>query len=577
MSISKSLYGSIISQRFKRQITSIIGLDWTAIPQIFVLITLFVISRIPYLDLGYGADRDAWGIAISAFNLRNAHIYMASRLPGYPLPEFADSLLINAGWVATNALTMMLTLLSVIIFAKILKELNSKMKGVLVIAYAFFPMLWINSTNSMDYMWGVAFLLFTWFSLIRKWYIFAGIMMGLAIASRLSSAALIIPFLVLIWLSAEQRIRDVIAFILPAVITGSVFYIPLYLQLGINFLRYYPSNITLNQALNTAFLEIGDIAVVFGFALLILCIIYWLFFFFLSRRGVVTENTGKAFIYSGCSSITINHGLSSIPTKISAIGTSHETSSLYITEIDEQKITINTNEVLRADGEVFWQAETNLLDDLKPINIIKKIDKNTIFVILSLIVIGYLYLRIPYEPEYLLPAVPFALVFMDRLCRAKILKGLLVILCILLLLNSFVITNIVTDDSSLAPKLYIYDGLLEKYSNHRESQFKAARSIVELDPPNGSIVLIGAVYSKIFPFFDEHVSNNPDYRIIGGYEIINWEKDIHYVSVLSVEQLHLALSQNRSIYYFEWERLGMINTYDYDLADYGGIQIVIET
>ena len=157
--------------------------DWTEIPQIFILTIIYLISRIPFLNLGFGVDPDAWRIANSAFDLNNFLIYNTSRFPGYPLPEYANSLLINYGWVATNSLTMIISLIAILMFAKILKEIEVENKGLIIITFAFMPLIWINSVNAMDYMWNVTFIILSWYFIIKNHHLLAGLMMGLAIAS----------------------------------------------------------------------------------------------------------------------------------------------------------------------------------------------------------------------------------------------------------------------------------------------------------------------------------------------------------------------------------------------------------
>ena len=167
--------------------------DLLKLPNLLFFIVIFVLSRIWLLDLGFGLDADAWRVANSAFDLRYHGIYHASRFPGYPLPEFFNAFIIGSGWLATNGLTMLLSLVSVIVFAQILKIYNCRMRGLLTMTYAFLPLLWINSTNTMDYTWSVTFIMLTWLLLLRKKAIIAGLMMGLAIGSRPQSIFIMIP------------------------------------------------------------------------------------------------------------------------------------------------------------------------------------------------------------------------------------------------------------------------------------------------------------------------------------------------------------------------------------------------
>lgn len=251
----------------KIKIRNFLDTDWTKRPYIFLIVFSFIFSRIPLLNLGFGSDPDAWRVAVSAFDLHYFGIYHPSRFPGYPLPELFNSLIINYGWLATNIATMIISLISVIVFAKILKELNIKNKGLLVVTYAFLPILWINSAITMDYMWALAFILLTWFFIIKKQYVLAGLMMGLAIGSRITSAALILPFLYLIL--SDKNVKNVIYYLITACITALILFLPLFFQYNLSFLAYQPVNIGIMVILKNISYRFGTLALFFGLILFI--------------------------------------------------------------------------------------------------------------------------------------------------------------------------------------------------------------------------------------------------------------------------------------------------------------------
>lgn len=226
--------------------------DWSRLPNLLFLGLTFILSRIPLLDLGFGLDADAWRVANTAFDLKHHSQYHASRFPGYPVPEFVNSLLIDHGWLATNSLTMLLTLISVFVFARILKILDYRNRGLLIITYAFLPILWINSANTMDYMWSLCFIMLTWFLILRKRWVVAGLMTGLATGSRLPALILVLPFLYLCY-SEKQNIRNTMKYLFSAIIIAALSYTPLLLTYGLGFIRRYPTE--------TGLLQIGYLAI----------------------------------------------------------------------------------------------------------------------------------------------------------------------------------------------------------------------------------------------------------------------------------------------------------------------------
>ena len=54
---------------------------------IFGVSIVIFLSRLLFLENGYGSDADAWRVANVARYIATTEQYMASRLPGYPLQE----------------------------------------------------------------------------------------------------------------------------------------------------------------------------------------------------------------------------------------------------------------------------------------------------------------------------------------------------------------------------------------------------------------------------------------------------------------------------------------------------------
>ncbi|KPK73812.1 hypothetical protein AMJ87_00405 [candidate division WOR_3 bacterium SM23_60] len=220
--------------------------DLLRFPNVLFFAFIYVVSRIPLLNLGFGLDADAWRIANTAFDIRHHLVYHASRFPGYPVPEFINALVIDFGWLATNSLTALVSTISIIVFARILRTLRYRYQGFVLITYAFMPIIWINSTNTMDYMWSLLFIVLAWFFVLRNKWIVAGLMIGLAAGSRAQSLIFIIPFLFLI-LSKARNIMAAVTFLCCVVATTILIYSPLFLTYGWGFIQRYPTQTSLIQ------------------------------------------------------------------------------------------------------------------------------------------------------------------------------------------------------------------------------------------------------------------------------------------------------------------------------------------
>lgn len=459
----------------KDSFNQFLNMDWTKLPHIIFLASLFIISRIPLLNTGFGTDPDAWRIANSAYDLKNFFIYHPSRFPGYPLPEYVNSLIIDYGWVATNSLTLILSLISVIIFAKILNELNVKNKGLIVITYAFLPIIWINSVSTMDYMWALTFIIITWYFVIMKKYILAGLMMGLATASRPTSILLILPFLYLIYQEDKTKryFQNILSFLIVLLVTSISFFLPLYLRYGLDFITFYPFDQSLSAVWYDASYFFGSIAIIFGFIILI------------------------------------------------------------------------------SSFKVLYQK------------VFQEKDKMIIFLVLSILFIIIPFIKTPYEIAYLLPAVPFGLLLINRISKKKLFS----VFCFLLLLNSFIGFNIMNSDN------FIQEGVIKKERDVSLNIIHHLKKLIGSDINNS--VIISGEYLPFIAYLSE-TSGDPIKTIdmVGSgalerNEYVNDKKNVRYTYLVSLEEIQNFKKEGYDLYYIGKTSLNMTKTiFGYDLNNY---------
>ena len=223
----------------------LIDLEFTN-PLAFVpLAFLYIASRAPLLNLGYGTDPDAWRVALTANYLWDEAEYLPSRLPGYPLHEFTTALFIKGGWVFTNLSTVVISLIGVYLFACIARKLELPQRGALTLAFAFTPLLWINSVTTMDYMWALTFIMGAYLALLHRAPALAGPLLGLAAGFRLTSLGMLLPFALFLWRSDQRgSIRSLIA---ASLATAFVVYTPTIMVYGLDALNFYDQKILLEE------------------------------------------------------------------------------------------------------------------------------------------------------------------------------------------------------------------------------------------------------------------------------------------------------------------------------------------
>ena len=207
-------------------------------------ITLFLIvfiSRIPFLSAGYGIEEDSWGIALAAFHTKLTGIYEPSRLPGHPVQELIYSALWGTGPIVFNGLCALFSAIGVVFFALILKHLSFKHFFIAALAFAFVPVYYISSTYTIDFVWSQAFILISLYYLLKNKLIVCGIFLGLAIGCRITSGAMLLPFMIIIWQNGNQK-QNIILLLkiaVPLALVATIAYAPLLHQFGLSFFMYY--------------------------------------------------------------------------------------------------------------------------------------------------------------------------------------------------------------------------------------------------------------------------------------------------------------------------------------------------
>lgn len=220
---------------------------------VIVATVIVLISRLPFLAPGYGADPDAWRLASASRLIAETGAYHESRSPGHPVQEWACSLLWQGGPRALNGATAVVSALACLFFGLALVEFGAGRWAALgALALGFTPIVYIHSVDSMDYVWALCFSMAAlWLVLSRRWWA-AGVALGLAIGSRMTAGALLFPLFVLGWMRAGAGKRGgLLVFTALALGVGGALYLPDVAQQGLRFLRFsqapYPGPMRLLQ------------------------------------------------------------------------------------------------------------------------------------------------------------------------------------------------------------------------------------------------------------------------------------------------------------------------------------------
>ena len=206
--------------------------------QVILLAIIVLLSRMPFLGNGFGNDPDGWRVANTARSIALSGYYSYSRPPGYPLQELFYSLMWDATPTMYNLITAMFSVGVFILFSLSLAKVCCKKSLLGAFALIFIPVLYINSINSMDYVWALFFILGSFYYALDHKLALAGIFLGLAIGCRITSAAMLIPIGIIVYYQKMSSIKSLLTFIAWTTTIGLLIYIPVFHSYKLNFLTF---------------------------------------------------------------------------------------------------------------------------------------------------------------------------------------------------------------------------------------------------------------------------------------------------------------------------------------------------
>ena len=226
---------------------------------LWVLLLIFL-SRLPFLNAGYGAEEYAWAMRLVTERIADTGQYEVSRLPGHPLQELTYAMLWNRDASSYNMVTVLLSTAAIAFFMLTLRKLQITNYLWAGIAMGFVPVVYINSTNALDYTWALCFLMMSFYFIVCNNYWIAGMFIGLAVGCRITSGAMLIPFIYLTWCISQNTdnkslresvmpnqvghddnyaMKNIIKLTIATLFFSLLLFLPVIKVYGLNFFQYY--------------------------------------------------------------------------------------------------------------------------------------------------------------------------------------------------------------------------------------------------------------------------------------------------------------------------------------------------
>ena len=203
-----------------------------------IILVIIAISRLPFLNAGYGTNHDAWRVAGAARHIAATGEYQVSRFPGYPVHEIVCAFFRWGGPVALNGLSAAFSVAAAAALWLIARQLQCRDAALLVLAFAATPTVFINSVSSKDYIWAIAFLLWATYAALKQRPVVCALLFGLAIGCRITSGAMLLPLVLILW-GHQRNWRSLVRFGAIAAVTALVAFAPVFTRYGWSFFTFY--------------------------------------------------------------------------------------------------------------------------------------------------------------------------------------------------------------------------------------------------------------------------------------------------------------------------------------------------
>jgi hypothetical protein len=200
-----------------------------------------LLTRLPWIQLGYGADPDGYRVVAVARQIAQGGPYEASRLPGYPAFEYLTAVTAWGPAWATNAVTALFSAAAYLLFTLILRCFAVRRPALVAAGFAMTPVIYINSSCTMDYVPALACLLAATYALLCDRPGLAGLCLGLAMGFRITSGALALPCCLWLWRGAPARVaaRQSLRLCGAPLLVAALCFVPVWYRYGSGFFDFY--------------------------------------------------------------------------------------------------------------------------------------------------------------------------------------------------------------------------------------------------------------------------------------------------------------------------------------------------
>ncbi len=244
---------------------------WLWLVAIFAVVLL---SRVPFLDAGYGKHADAWRVARTARLIVEAGDYQPSRPPGFPLHEWLSAGVWKWRVLGLNGLSAAASAAACVLFALYARRIGCRDWALAGLALAGLPAFYVNSVSSKDFPLTLALLLASYLLARSGRGVWTGVLFGCVVGSRPVAIihGLPVALVLLTSVPAAERARVFLRFLLVSGVIVAGFYAPIFMKFGPDNLKepYRLASLKASLILHRGTIEVWGVLGLIGLGLMAL-------------------------------------------------------------------------------------------------------------------------------------------------------------------------------------------------------------------------------------------------------------------------------------------------------------------
>jgi hypothetical protein len=212
----------------------------------WLFISGYCLLHVPFITCGFG-EPDAWRNGLVAINFAKNFVYAPARFPGFPVVELTYGVIAKflpweSLWIFTNLCTLLITLIGIYFYYHIVIYHRISRPLITASLLYFIPVVFVNASSSMDYLWATTFVLISYWALLQKKPIICGLFLGLAIGARMTTGVFLPAFvLFLVWnteiFPKRTAFRSTMLLVFSTLFVVVICYAPLFLKYHLRFLN----------------------------------------------------------------------------------------------------------------------------------------------------------------------------------------------------------------------------------------------------------------------------------------------------------------------------------------------------